>query len=225
MLLLGTLLQGFGTVACMSWSDEPENEERSEEWDSMVGDVYSTIESLTERFGENQTAGVISSARFLIEQVKRLHEESGVLHLPSFPVIDIASDADLVGRLAEEYFDEEDDDHEVEERKTQVTFTAVGHAAIASARPLEDALGRVDRDFDAVGESSAGALVELADAAAVFAEWSHIYVEAALGYYEVMGCMPDGASCSGTLEDMYQWEQVEQLRADIQASLVARVAG
>jgi len=161
----------------------------------------------------------------LIEQVKRLHEESGVLHLPAFPVIDIASDADLVGRWAQEYFDEEDDDHEVEERKTQVTFTAVGHAAIASARPLEDALGRVDRDFDAVGESPAGALVELADAAAVFAEWSHIYVEAALGYYEVMGCMPDGASCSGTLEDMYQWEQVEQLRADIQASLVARVAG
>ncbi|MCY7299891.1 MAG: hypothetical protein LH616_11850 [Ilumatobacteraceae bacterium] len=209
----------------MSWSDEPENEERSEEWDSMVGDVYSTIESLTERFGENQTAGVISSARFLIEQVKRLHEESGVLHLPSFPVIDIASDADLVGRLAEEYFDEEDDNHEVEERKTQVTFTAVGHAAIASARPLEDAVGRAACEFDAVGESSAEALVELADTAAVFAEWSHIYVEAALGYYEVMGCMPDGASCSGTLEDMYQWEQVEQLRADIQASLVARVAG
>jgi len=53
----------------MSWSDEPENEERWSEWDWIVDDVSSTIQSLVEDFGENSSHKVFGYSRQLMQAV------------------------------------------------------------------------------------------------------------------------------------------------------------
>ena len=119
------------TVTCMSWSDEPENEERWYEWERMVGDASSTIQSLVEDFGENSSHNVLAYAQLLTDEVVAIHAAAGVLHLSVIPVIDVAGDADLVARWkdAEPYLDDWEEDHDKESREAGVAVEAISVAA------------------------------------------------------------------------------------------------
>ena len=111
----------------MSWSDEPENEERWCEWERMVGDASSTIQFLAGDFGDNSSHNVLACAELLIDEVAEIHAAAGVLHLAVVPVIDVAGDADLVARWrdAEPYLDDWEEDPDRGSRETGIALEAI----------------------------------------------------------------------------------------------------
>ena len=201
----------------MSWSDEPENEERWGEWDWMLDDASSSIQSLAEAFTSNSSHEVLACADRLTAEVVVIHEAAGVLHLPAPPVIDVAGDADLVARWkdAEPFLDRREEDHDKAAREAGVAFEAIGAAARKSCDVVERALCQVAGEVEETGQPSPSSLSALADDAATLVEWTRIYGSSVLGLYRVRGSLPDVAVGGGSMEEMLEYERAEQLAANL----------
>jgi len=199
----------------MSWSQEPENEERWSECEWMVDDALSTIHSLAEDFDENSSRNVLRWADILTREVISIHESAGVLHLPVGPVIDVARDADLAECWADAaiFLDEGEEDDYKEQREASAAFGAIGKAARKYCDVAETALCEVAGEVDQSGSPSTSGLVALADTAAKLAEWSYIYAESALGCYRVTGSLPDAEPFGDPMMEMLDYERVEELAA------------
>jgi len=201
----------------MSWSDEPENEERWYEWERMVGEASSTIQSLVEDFGENSSHNVLACAQLLTDEVVAIHAAAGVLHLSVNPIIDVAADADLVARWkdAEPYLDDWEEDHDKESREAGVALEAIAAAARRFCDVVDAMLGHVAAEIEETGRPSVGSLSALADDAAKLVEWTRIYGSSVLGRYRVTGSMPDAEFGGGPMEEMLEYGRAEQLAASL----------
>lgn len=199
----------------MSWSDEPENEERWNEWERMVGDASSTIQSLAECFDENSAHDVLGCASRLMDEIVAIHDAAGAVHHPIDPVIDVAGEADLVARWkhAQPFLDHGEEDHDKAAREAGVAFEAIGAAARKFCDVAERSLCRVAGEVEEAGCPSASSLSALADDAAKLVEWTHVYGASVLGLYRATGSIPDAEFGGGTMEDMLQYERAEQLAA------------
>jgi len=199
----------------MSWSDEPENEDRWSEWEGMVDDASSAIQSLVQDFGENSSHKVLGYARQLTQAVISIHKAAGVPHRPAAPVIDVAGDADLANCWADAaaFLDEDEEDDYKEQRETRAAFGAIGKAARKCCDVAERALREVAGEVEEGGSPSASGLAALADSAARLAEWTYIYAESALGHYRANGSMPDADPFGGPMMEMLDYERAEQLAA------------
>ena len=139
------------TVACMSWIDEPENEERWHEWESMFDGASSNIEALADAFDTNSSHEVLTFADWLTHEVVAIHQASGVPHLAVRPVIDVAGDADLNARWkdAEPYLEDEDDCKE--SREADVAVEAIAAAAYRFCDVAGGSFGNVAAEVEETG--------------------------------------------------------------------------
>jgi len=64
-------------------------------------------------------------------------------------------------------------------------------------------------------------LDEMAAAVQRLVEWATIYVEAAIGCYEIEGLLPSNSDGGGILIEVEEYQQVEDLRAELAASTQA----
>jgi len=201
----------------MSWSDEPENEERWNEWEGMLDDASSSIQSLAEDFDMNASRNVLACADRLTVEVVAIHDAAGVLHLPADPVIDVAGDADLVARWkeAEPFLDDDEADDGQEARELRIAFVAIAGAARGFCDVAERALCQVAAEVVETGCPAPSSLARLALDAQKLVEWTHIYGASALGVYRVTGSMPDAQFGGGPMEEMLEYERVEELSAQL----------
>ncbi len=201
----------------MSWIDDADYEERWSEWERMLDDASSSIQSLAEDLGENSSHNVLLWAGLFTEEVVAIHGAAGVLHLPTDPVIDVAGDADLVAWWvdAEPFLDDGETDWDKESREVSVACQAIAAAARKFCDVAERALCALAGEVDETGKPSLSSLRTLADEAAKLAEWTRIYGSSVLGRYRESGSMPDSDFGGGTMEAMLEYERAEQLAAGL----------
>lgn len=201
----------------MNWLDEPDAEELCREWLSTVEEVFDAIHRLRVRFDVGETFDVIWNAAALTSEVAYVHELAGVLHLSTVPAIDIAGETDLASRWAQQAQSDGNCSAELSAREhdVRVAYMAIGAAASRSCDEVEAALETLEAEVYGAGRPSLRALGDFADAAAALAEWTHIVVETALGYYITMGYLPDTPVRAGFVSEAHAAKQAKRLRADI----------